>query len=161
MSKIQQPLDNIIEARNAENKPDPIDVYVGQRMRLRRTLMGMSQEKLGEFVGLTFQQIQKYERGINRMGASRLYRLAQALGVSVAYFFEEIPQDIEHPNKPSGMQEGGGQTPLEGQTEQINDLLQRRETMELFRAYYRITDLKQRRKIFELIKSMHVDENAA
>src|SRR5579862_1779426 len=76
--------------RTPSGKPNPIDVHVGSRVRLRRTLLGMSQEKLGEAIGLTFQQVQKYERGANRVGASRLYDLSQVLDVPVSYFFEEI-----------------------------------------------------------------------
>ena len=73
-------------------RPNPIDVHVGSRVRFRRMLLGMSQEKLGEKLGLTFQQIQKYEKGINRIGASRLFDLAQVLGVSVQFFYEEAPR---------------------------------------------------------------------
>src|SRR3989339_270854 len=74
--------------------PRPVDVHVGQRLRQRRTLLGMSQEKLGEAVNLTFQQIQKYERGANRIGASRLFQLGQVLDVSVSYFFEDMPGEV-------------------------------------------------------------------
>ena len=72
--------------------PNPIDVHVGSRVRLRRMLVGMSQEKLGEMLGLTFQQIQKYEKGANRIGASRLYQIAQILGVAVQFFFDDMPE---------------------------------------------------------------------
>ena len=72
-------------------RPNPIDIHVGSRVRFRRMLLGMSQEKLGEKLGLTFQQVQKYEKGINRIGASRLFDLAQVLGVSVQFFYEEAP----------------------------------------------------------------------
>ncbi|WP_348657957.1 helix-turn-helix transcriptional regulator [uncultured Thalassospira sp.] len=74
--------------RTATGAPNPVDVHVGSRVRLRRTLLGMSQEKLGEAIGLTFQQIQKYERGANRVGASRLYDLSKALDVPVSFFFD-------------------------------------------------------------------------
>src|SRR5580693_2965074 len=74
--------------------PDPIDIHVGGRLRLKRNLAGLSQEQLGKASGLTFQQIQKYERGVNRMGASRIYQIAQILGVSVAWFFEEMPANV-------------------------------------------------------------------
>src|ERR1700722_3677384 len=77
--------------RRKSDKPNPIDVHVGSRVRLRRTLLGMSQEKLGNAIGLTFQQVQKYERGANRIGASRLYDLSHVLDVPVSYFFEEMP----------------------------------------------------------------------
>src|SRR3546814_20113266 len=73
-----------------EGGPNPVDVHVGSRVRLRRTLLGMSQEKLGEAIGLTFQQVQKYERGTNRIGASRLFDLSKVLDVPVGFFFEEL-----------------------------------------------------------------------
>lgn len=136
-----------------ESRPDPIDVYVGQRLRLRRMLISMSQEKLGEAVGLTFQQIQKYERGANRIGASRLYRMAQILGIPVSYFYSELPTQtlVGTP----GFAEAG-QTPLQDDSMMVqSDLLHRRETLDLVRAYYK-TDLKQRRKILDLIKAMAV-----
>src|ERR1051325_5850247 len=79
---------------DANAKPNPIDVHVGSRVRLRRTLLGMSQEKLGEAIGLTFQQVQKYERGANRIGASRLFDLSRVLDVPVSYFFEEMSSDV-------------------------------------------------------------------
>ena len=75
--------------------PDPIDVHVGQRLRLRRNILGISQQKLGNSVGLTFQQIQKYERGTNRMGASRLYQFCRILKIPVSFFFENIPAECE------------------------------------------------------------------
>ena len=81
-------------SRPKSDKPNPIDVHVGTRVRLRRTLLGMSQEKLGEAIGLTFQQVQKYERGANRVGASRLYDLSRVLDVPVSYFFEEMGADV-------------------------------------------------------------------
>ena len=71
--------------------PNPIDVHVGKRLRLRRTLLGMSQERLGELLGLTFQQVQKYERGVNRIGSSRLFELGQILDVPVSFFFDDLP----------------------------------------------------------------------
>ena len=84
-------------------RPNPIDVHVGSRVRFRRMLLGMSQEKLGEKLGLTFQQIQKYEKGINRIGASRLFDLAQVLGVSVQFFYEEAPAAEPQQLVPDGL----------------------------------------------------------
>jgi len=138
------------------DNPDPVDIHVGYRMRVRRNLLGLSQEQLGKALGLTFQQIQKYERGVNRMGASRLHQIAHILSVPVGYFFEEILE-----TSPSAPQAGEGeaepQTP-DGSTPPSNqnnsDILHRRETLELVRAYYRIQDSKQRRKIYELVKAM-------
>lgn len=122
--------------------PNPIDIHVGARVRLRRTLLGMSQERLGEALGLTFQQVQKYERGANRVGASRLFELAKALGVPVSYFFDDLPED------------GGQEQMVEpvGPTEE--DPMRRRETVELVRAYYRITDETARRRLYELMRSI-------
>ena len=74
--------------------PNPIDIHVGKRVRLRRTLLGMSQEKLGKAINLTFQQVQKYERGTNRIGSSRLYQLSQVLDIPVSYFFDDLPIEI-------------------------------------------------------------------
>ncbi|MFA4994300.1 MAG: helix-turn-helix transcriptional regulator [Bdellovibrionales bacterium] len=140
--------------------PDPIDIHVGSRLRMRRNLIGLSQEQLGKSLGLTFQQIQKYERGINRMGSSRLFQIAKTLAVPVAYFFEEIPVSFSLPTQ-SGFADNG-QASLENapSAERKNDydILRRRETLELIRAYYRIQDDKQRRKVYELIRSMSDEE---
>ena len=80
--------------RTPSGKPNPIDVHVGNRVRLRRTRLGMSQERLGEALGLTFQQVQKYERGANRVGASRLYDLSRVLEVPVSYFFDDMDDEV-------------------------------------------------------------------
>ena len=131
----------------------PVDVHVGARMRQRRTLLGMSQEKLGTAVGLTFQQIQKYERGSNRIGSSRLFEFAKVLDVPVSYFFDEMPSNALAGRPMSGRgKKGFGEaaTPFE----QEKDPLIKRETLELVRAYYRITDPRVRKRVFELTKSL-------
>jgi len=128
-----------------KSKPEPVDVHVGSRVRLRRTLLGYSQDKLGKALKLTFQQIQKYERGANRIGSSRLYQLSQILDVPVSFFFDEMPPEIT--GKTTGMSEGGKQSFEVGQ-------LSRRETLELVRAYYKIKDPAVRKKLFEMIKAM-------
>lgn len=135
-----------------EGQPDPIDIHVGRRMRQRRILVGMSQEKLAESVGLTFQQIQKYERGTNRMGSSRLFRFAQALGVSVSYFYEDMTPAMLHAPRQLAFNENK-QDELPEDILQGN-LLHQRETLDLVRAYHCITDVRQRRLIMDLIKSM-------
>src|SRR4051794_18092178 len=142
--------DEISDRPDREHRPSPIDVHVGGRVRLRRTLMGMSQERLGEALGLTFQQVQKYERGVNRIGASRLFDLARVLDVPIGFFFDDMPDSL-----------GGGVNPMRraaGFAEQQegfeDDTLHRRETLELVRAYYRITDGSVRKRVFELIKSL-------
>lgn len=136
--------------RPKTGKPNPIDVHVGSRVRLRRTLLGMSQEKLGEAIGLTFQQVQKYERGANRIGASRLFDLSRVLDVPVSFFFDDMPAeaasapvDDDAPIADDGR--SGGYEP---------DPMAKRETLELVRAYYRINDPSVRKRLFELTKAV-------
>ncbi len=133
--------------------PDPVDIHVGSHLRLRRNLLGMSQDQLGKASSLTFQQIQKYERGTNRIGASRLFQFARLLDVPVSYFFDEVRVEHEAAHSVAGFAEKD-QAKLEGSPETDPELLHRRETLELIRAYYRISTKKTRRKVFELIKSM-------
>lgn len=130
------------------SKPDPVDVHVGSRVRQRRTLMGMSQERLGIALGLTFQQVQKYERGANRMGASRLHQISRILDVPVEYFFEELPKDVS--SRTARDAAGRAEDAEKSET----DPLAKRETLELVRAYYRITDARVRKRIFELTKTL-------
>jgi transcriptional regulator with XRE-family HTH domain len=139
-----------------EGRPSPIDVHVGSRIRLRRTLLGMSQERLGEALGLTFQQVQKYERGVNRVGASRLFDLSRVLDVPISFFFDDMPENLSATF-------GGTPTPrralglAESQEGFGDDAMSRRETLELVRAYYRITDPAVRKRVFELMKSLVPD----
>lgn len=129
--------------------PNPVDIHVGSRVRLRRTLLGLSQEKLGDAVGLTFQQIQKYERGANRIGASRLFQLSRILDVPISFFFDELPAALKTTQGQIvwGLRERD-QKALEP------DPLARRETLELVRAYYRISSPRVRKRLFELTKSL-------
>ena len=114
--------------------------------------MGMSQERLGEALGLTFQQVQKYERGVNRVGASRLFDLSRVLDVPISFFFDDMPDTLAPAAGSHGTsgfserQDGFGGHP--------DDPLAKRETLELVRAYYRITDPSVRKRVFDLIKSM-------
>ena len=120
-----------------------IDAHVGRRVRLRRTLMGMNQTALGQAVGLTFQQIQKYERGANRIGSGRLFQFAEVLDVPVPFFFDEMPEEVgARPPTVSDAQVAGGEA----------DRMARRETLELVRAYYRISDPRNRRRAREFVK---------
>src|SRR5271155_125722 len=109
--------------RRKSDRPHPIDVHVGSRVRLRRNMLGLSQEKLGEAIGLTFQQVQKYERGANRIGASRLMELSRVLDVPVSFFFDET-DPVRAPAIPVGFEE----TPQEGFE---SDPMRKRETLEL------------------------------
>ncbi len=144
---------------NALPKFHPVDVYVGTRIRQRRSLLGMSQSKVGEAVGLTFQQIQKYERGSNRIGSSRLYEFAKVLDVPVSYFFDEMPSNALSGRPMSdrgrkGFGEAG--TPFE----QEKDPLIKRETLELVRAYYKIREGRVRKRIFEMVKAVGAASHA-
>jgi transcriptional regulator with XRE-family HTH domain len=136
--------------RTPSGKPNPIDAHVGARVRLRRTLLGMSQEKLGEAIGLTFQQVQKYERGANRIGASRLFDLSRVLDVPVSYFFEEMSENAAS-QSPRMMVAGLVEEPA---VENEADPMTKRETLELVRAYYKITDPSVRKRLFELAKTL-------
>ncbi|MEE8214488.1 MAG: helix-turn-helix domain-containing protein [Alphaproteobacteria bacterium] len=129
-------------------RPNPVDVHVGARVRLRRTLLGMSQEKLGDAIGLTFQQVQKYERGANRIGSSRLFDLSRVLDVPIEFFFDEMPGDVaaSSPAQTRGMAEEPVSYEL--------DPMAKRETLELVRAYYKITDPHVRKRLFELTKAL-------
>ena len=120
-----------------------VDAHVGGRLRLRRTLLGMSQSALGQAVGLTFQQIQKYERGFNRVGSGRLYQFAEVLDVPVPFFFDDMPPEvIGRPPGVSGQQVAVGK----------DDQMLRRETLDLVRAYYRISDPMARKRVREFVK---------
>ena len=132
-----------VEERGSR-RANPIDVHVGARVRLRRMLLGMSQEKLGEHLGLTFQQIQKYEKGINRIGASRLFDLSQVLGVPVQFFYEELAV-----GQPAGAA-GFGERPAESYAVEF---LGSREGLELNKAFARITDPRVRRSIVDLVRA--------
>ena len=129
--------------------PNPIDVHVGSRVRLRRTLMGLSQEKLGEEVNLTFQQIQKYERGANRIGSSRLYEFAQILDVPVSFFFDDMPSDAQNF---ADQKTDGKATANKGQLQDPDPMI-KRETLELVRAYYKIIDPGVRKSLVDLMRA--------
>lgn len=122
----------------------PVDVHVGNRVRLRRTLLGISQEKLGRELGLTFQQIQKYEKGANRVGASRLYQISQILDVPPSFFFDDMPAHLK--SEIPGLADSS--ETFEHQH------LSKRETLELVRAYYKIPDEDVRKRIFDLVKAV-------
>lgn len=127
--------------------PNPIDVHVGGRVRLRRMMQNMSQEKLGESLGITFQQIQKYEKGTNRIGASRLQHIASVLQVPVSFFFEDAPGAASEP----GFEEGRPAA-------FVTDFLASSEGLQLNRAFVRIKDAKVRRKIVDLVRAVAGEE---
>lgn len=135
--------------RKTRGKPNNVDIHVGNRVRQRRTLLGLSQEKLAGSLDLTFQQVQKYERGANRIGAGRLYELARALGVPVTYFFEEL--EDEGTPATNGVKDAAAGT-------YNADPLNQRETLLLIRAYYAIPDPAVRRRMLDLMRSMGICE---
>lgn len=133
-------------------EPHFVDRHVGRRLRARRLLLGMSQERLGELLGLTFQQIQKYERGANRLGASRLFEAARALDVEVGYFFEDLLQapDVSRP----GLAEASDTYVPEPGTDAAAPFGGGRDTLELVRAFERIDDLELRRRLLDVAKAL-------
>ncbi len=135
-------------------RANPLDLHVGSRVRLQRMLLGMSQEKLGEQLGLTFQQIQKYEKGINRIGASRLFELAKVLGVSVQFFYDDAPGGHSNDNTSSGVA-GFAERPADTY---VVDFLSSREGIELNKAFVKIADAKVRRTIVDLVRTLAGDD---
>ena len=126
----------------------PIDVHVGARVRVRRMLLGMNQTKLGEALGVTFQQVQKYENGANRISASRLFDLSRMFDVPVQFFFDDMPTAVAA----SSPAQGGGKAKKPPSYQP--DPMATRETLELVRAYYKITDPEIRRRLRELAKAI-------
>src|SRR6187401_2258884 len=126
----------LVSERMAGKKPNPVDQHVGSRVRLRRMLLGMSQERLGESLGLTFQQVQKYEKGVNRIGASRLLHIAGILDVSIAFFFEGLP----------GLRAGGF-----SDDSLVAEFLTRSESDRLVRGFLKLKDDEARRKVADLV----------
>ncbi len=129
--------------------PNPIDIHVGARVRLRRNQLGLTLMTLAKAVGVTYQQLQKYERGVNRVGASRLFNLGRALDVPVSFFFEDL----------SPAAAGGGKRRTRGLSEAPAavlepDSLSKRETVELIRAYYLVTDPGLRKRVLDLMQAL-------
>jgi transcriptional regulator with XRE-family HTH domain len=130
----------------AKKAPNPIDKHVGSRVRMRRMMLGMSQEKLGNNLGLTFQQVQKYEKGTNRIGASRLQQISQILQVSVSFFFEGAP------TVGTGIHtEGMSEAPSPAY---VSDFLATSDGLALTKAFMRISDSKLRRRIVDLVEQI-------
>ncbi len=127
-----------------KRKPNPIDIHVGSRVRLRRTMVGMSQEKLGDALGITFQQIQKYEKGANRIGASRLQQISRVLSTPVAFFFEDAP----------GSPDGEGGFSESNSRNYVVDFLSSSEGLQLNKAFVKIEIAKVRRKLVDLARAL-------
>lgn len=150
------------ESTKTPSAAGPIDAHVGARIRLRRMLLRMSQEKLGAALGLTFQQVQKYERGTNKVGASRLYEMSKILRVPIGFFFDDMQGKVEPPASlsfSSGFRESStgfrAFTSVDSvKTNEDLHILAKRETLELMRAYYRIPDAEVRKRVMDLIKTL-------
>jgi len=134
-----------IKTKTSPKRPNSTDAYVGSRVRMRRKVLGMSQEKLGAQLGITFQQVQKYEKGVNRIGASRLQKISQILEMPISYFF---PQET---TTAGGMGESG-------QSDYVSDFMMSSEGIELNRAFAQIKDPKLRRKVIDLVRTMAATE---
>ena len=141
--------------RTPNGQPNPIDVHVGNRIRLRRTLLGYSQEKMAALLGLTFQQVQKYERGTNRVGASRLWDIGNVLDVPVSFFYEDMDKDVAN-QSPRAFSLPAGELVSFAEDKEFfdNDPMNKKETIELVRAYYKIPNRKAAKHLYELIIAM-------
>ena len=145
------------EVKKTKGIPDTIDKHVGQQLRNRRTLLGLSQEKLAEQVGVTFQQVQKYERGTNRISASRLFSFSKILGVSIDYFYENISGSKTSNIPLAGMADNSQEAFSSGQSTEKDlpeDIFSRKETIDLLRTYYSVKDEEERKGILKFVKSM-------
>ncbi len=139
-----------IKKQYSRGGPNPIDIHVGARARLRRNLLGMSQTDLGKAVGVTFQQVQKYEKGTNRIGASRLFNLSRVLDVPISFFFEDLSPAAAGAGRKRRAR-GFSEAPAAA----IDfDVLSRRETIKLIRAYYRVTDPQLRKRVLNLLEAV-------
>jgi transcriptional regulator with XRE-family HTH domain len=133
----------------AKKSPNPTDKYVGSRVRMRRLMLGMSQEKLGEKLGLTFQQVQKYEKGTNRIGASRLQHISQILKVPVSFFFD----GVSSPSRPA--EDGVSKAPV---ADYVSDFLSSSDGLALTKAFTNIKDTKLRRRVVDLVEEIAGDQ---
>ncbi len=130
--------------------PNPIDIHVGARVRLRRHLLGLTLQTLAKAVGVTYQQLQKYERGVNRIGASRLFNLSHVLDVPVSFFFDDLSPAAAGAGRKRRAR-GFSEAPAAA----IDfDVLSKRETTKLIRAYYRVTDPQLRKRVLDLIEAV-------
>jgi transcriptional regulator with XRE-family HTH domain len=140
------------EDKDTLSGPHPVDVHVGKRIRLRRNILGLSQEELGKAVGVTFQQIQKYERGANRVGSSRLYEFSKVLSVSVGYFFDKF--------SPGQTAPGFAEENEANEGFQYASQMDNKETLQLVQAYWKISSPKLRQRVISLVKDMANETNA-
>jgi transcriptional regulator with XRE-family HTH domain len=139
----------MLERTMTKKSPNPIDKHVGSRVRMRRMMINMSQEKLGEKLGITFQQIQKYEKGTNRVGASRLQQIANVLGVPVGFFFEGAPS----------VESSSGGFTESASPAYVSDFLATSDGLALTKAFMKVSDSKIRRRIVDLVEAIASEED--
>ena len=140
--------------RTPQGEPNPIDIHVGNRIRMRRNLLGWSQEKLGDLLGLTFQPIQKYEKGLNRVSASRLWDFSIVMETPISFFYEDMDQAVAM-QSPRMFSNPDAESLLNEDMKTFNaDPMQKKETLELVRAYYKIPNRQAARYIYDLIMAM-------
>ena len=140
-----------IGALEAPRSPNPVDLHVGGRVRMRRKMLGISQERLADALGLTFQQVQKYERGANRISASKLYEIARFLSAPIAYFFEGLTDPTE----------AGGADNDHASEQFVHDFLMTSEGLELAAAFPKIRRSRLRRRVLDLVRALSEEEEAA
>jgi len=141
--------------RTPSGQPNPIDIHVGNRIRLRRTLLGLSQERLSCLLGLTFQQVQKYEKGMNRVSASRLWDISKVLEAPISFFYEDMDKDVANQSPRTFSVTDEANLFLADEDEEFNsDPMLRQETIELVRAYYKIPNRKAAKYLYDLIVTM-------
>jgi transcriptional regulator with XRE-family HTH domain len=134
-----------------KKRPHPVDVHVGSRVRMRRVLLGMSQEKLGENLGLTFQQVQKYEKGSNRIGASRLWEIARSLDVPISFFYDGLQASLNRNS--AGFEEVDSQ-------DFVLDFVHSSEGLQLIKCFVQISDSRVRRSLVQMVRALSGDEPA-
>ena len=137
-----------IRKQYSRRGPNPIDIHVGARVRLRRHLLGLTLQTLAKAVGVAYQQLQKYERGVNRIGASRLFNLSRVLDVPISFFFEDLSPVVAGAGKRRAR--GFSEAPA---TALDFDVLSKRETIKLVRSYYRVTDPQLRKRVLDLLEA--------
>lgn len=147
--------------RTPQGEPNPVDVHVGNRIRLRRTLLGLSQDKLASMLGLTFQQVQKYERGMNRVGASRLWDISKVLEVPINFFYEDMDKAVANQSpRMFNIPETEVDFLEEDEAIYSDDPMQRKETIELVKAYYKISNRRAAKHLYDLMIALSKSSSA-
>ncbi len=145
---------NSIRGRIDDNEPNPVDVHVGKRIRLRRTILHITQQQMAKMLGLTFQQVQKYEKGMNRVGASRLWDISRVLEVPMGFFFEDMDDKVAQKSPRMLYSDDYRYAVEEGVRSADEDPMKKQETLELVRAYYKIPNRAVAKNLFNLIVAL-------